>query len=332
MKIGRNDLCPCGSGKKYKRCCMDKPSQQFAQIQDEIEQTLAMNPNLNLEELNAVAQYKMAQVNDLPNDDFFGVSPSQMHNWLYAQFNELMAVSITTPKDLSMSPVMRYLEIIVNEAMDNGGSFKATAKGNLPTKLVKQASEVLAQFAVYKDAILTQFYEYQGSNEDKFDALHYTRVLAEIAGIIYHKGGRFHLKKTAQKQMQNQGIGAFFLPMLEAAVREYNWGYLDGWEETVDLRLFWLFMLWRIKGHRSFHRLIEEVITAFPSLLEQLEPDKYYSSKQKLSLMIESRFINRFLQYWGFVTFVPVCATGERRKSTELNIQPLLNETFEFTI
>jgi hypothetical protein len=22
-KLGRNDLCPCGSGKKYKRCCMD---------------------------------------------------------------------------------------------------------------------------------------------------------------------------------------------------------------------------------------------------------------------------------------------------------------------
>ncbi|QTA80963.1 SEC-C motif-containing protein [Desulfonema limicola] len=21
-KIGRNDLCPCGSGKKYKKCCM----------------------------------------------------------------------------------------------------------------------------------------------------------------------------------------------------------------------------------------------------------------------------------------------------------------------
>jgi len=23
-KIGRNDLCPCGSGKKYKKCCMKK--------------------------------------------------------------------------------------------------------------------------------------------------------------------------------------------------------------------------------------------------------------------------------------------------------------------
>ncbi len=24
-KIGRNELCPCGSGKKYKKCCIDKP-------------------------------------------------------------------------------------------------------------------------------------------------------------------------------------------------------------------------------------------------------------------------------------------------------------------
>lgn len=23
-KIGRNDKCPCGSGKKYKRCCLIK--------------------------------------------------------------------------------------------------------------------------------------------------------------------------------------------------------------------------------------------------------------------------------------------------------------------
>lgn len=24
MKVGRNDNCPCGSGKKFKRCCMMK--------------------------------------------------------------------------------------------------------------------------------------------------------------------------------------------------------------------------------------------------------------------------------------------------------------------
>jgi preprotein translocase subunit SecA len=24
LKVGRNDLCPCGSGKKYKKCCLPK--------------------------------------------------------------------------------------------------------------------------------------------------------------------------------------------------------------------------------------------------------------------------------------------------------------------
>lgn len=26
-KIGRNDLCPCGSGRKYKRCCLEKEAE-----------------------------------------------------------------------------------------------------------------------------------------------------------------------------------------------------------------------------------------------------------------------------------------------------------------
>jgi preprotein translocase subunit SecA len=26
QKIGRNDPCPCGSGKKYKKCCLAKAS------------------------------------------------------------------------------------------------------------------------------------------------------------------------------------------------------------------------------------------------------------------------------------------------------------------
>lgn len=27
-KIGRNDPCPCGSGKKYKKCCLNKSVEQ----------------------------------------------------------------------------------------------------------------------------------------------------------------------------------------------------------------------------------------------------------------------------------------------------------------
>ena len=28
MKIGRNQLCPCGSGLKYKKCCLNKTKEE----------------------------------------------------------------------------------------------------------------------------------------------------------------------------------------------------------------------------------------------------------------------------------------------------------------
>lgn len=35
-KIGRNEQCPCGSGRKYKRCCLQKnQAQQEAQLQSQ---------------------------------------------------------------------------------------------------------------------------------------------------------------------------------------------------------------------------------------------------------------------------------------------------------
>ena len=43
---------------------------------------------------------------------------------------------------------MRYLDLVLDKAMQNDGSFKTTSKGNLPTRIVKQASELLPEFAV----------------------------------------------------------------------------------------------------------------------------------------------------------------------------------------
>lgn len=33
LKIGRNDPCPCGSGKKYKKCCLNKPKSSIDLIE-----------------------------------------------------------------------------------------------------------------------------------------------------------------------------------------------------------------------------------------------------------------------------------------------------------
>lgn len=332
MKPGRNEPCPCGSGKKYKRCCMNSISKQHASMLDDIEQVAAMNPNLSLEELTIVAEQKIKAANERPHPDFCGLSPTQMSNWLYAPFKELEGVAIHTPGKLKASPVMRYLELLLDEAMQSDGSFKATSKGNLPTKIVKQASELLPEFAVSEFERHISISEYAGSNEDKFNALHYSRVLAEIAGIIYRRSGRYHVKKAAQKQYLAHGIQAFFIPMLEAATSRYNWGYLDGWEHDVDLRTFWLFMLWRLQSHGDTKQLIEEVMTAFPDLLLRCPEDEYSSPSQLLGTMIESRFIKRFLEFWGFVTVAPMRHVNEPRASDKVEVQPLMKQVFQFDV
>lgn len=332
MKLGRNDPCPCGSGKKYKRCCMGGASKQHAQVFDDVEAMLAMNPHLSLDELNTALQNKVQDRNNRPNPDFCGLSPTQMTNWLYAPFDEKEWVTIATPHVLWSSPVMRYLTLILDQAMQNEGSFKATSKGNLPVKLVKQASDLLPEFAVAELATPISINDYAGSNEDKFISLHYTRVLAEIAGIIYRRSGRYHIKKAAQKQYQTRGIQVFFKPMLEAATSKYNWGYLDSFEQDADLRSFWLFMLWRLQSHGSVDQLLDEVITAFPDLLLEFSPDDYFSPQKRLGILIESRFIERFLQFWGFVTIDPKRIFAEPRPPRKVQIQPLLTQTFQFTI
>ena len=332
MKLGRNELCHCGSGKKYKRCCMNSISKPHTPVFDDVESMLAMNPHLTIDELDAALKHKAEHRNNQPHPDFCGVTPTQMSNWLHAPFDELQWVTINTPENLCPSPVMRYLTLIIEEAMINEGAFKATSKGNLPAKLVKKASELLPEFAVKQYESDISISQFSGSNEDKFNALHYTRILAEIAGIIYRRSGRYHVKKSAQKQYQAHGVHAFFKPMLEAAVNKYNWGYFDSFEQNVDLPTVWLFMLWRIQKHKSVEILIEEIMVAFPDLLQAFSSDDYFSPERHLSMSIESRFIDRFLQFWGFVIIDPKCYLNGEPIDRTVELQPLLKQTFQFAI
>lgn len=330
MKPNRNAPCPCGSGKKYKFCCIDVHSKRHLNVVDDIEQIASMNPNLTIDELNVVAQRKMAEYNNRPNPDFCGLSPNQMANWLYASFDKLDGMTITPPEDLSNSPVMRYLSLILDEAIQKEGAFKSTAKGNLPVKLVNQANELLPEFAIYRYEKSTSLNEYSGKNEDAFNALHYTRVLAEMSGIIYHRGGHFRIKKEAKKRYQQHGIQAFFLLMLETATTQYNWGYLDRWEDDIDLRALWVFMLWRVSNHVSFETLIEETLVAFPDFLSQFTPSEYSSAEEQAALMIEVRFINRFLQFWGFAIVEPKNFFSKETVQRPIHLQPTLLEAIHF--
>jgi hypothetical protein len=332
MKTGRNEPCPCGSGKKFKHCCIRIESSIYEELVDEIEQTTAMNPHLTLEELNTVIQHRTNSRNERPNPDFCGLSSTQMSNWLYSSFDKLELVTISTPEDLSSSPVMRYLSIILEEAMENGGSFKLTQKGNLPKKLVMQASSIFPELPVSKYTRHITMSWFSGNTEDDFNALHYTRIIAEMAGVIYSRNGKIHIKKSLIRAYEKRGVNAFFIPMLEEVVTNYNWGYMDTYSDEINLRFFWLFMIWRLQKHASVTKLTDEVLTAFPMLYAHSFPEHYKSNKDYIYRVIIARFVDRFLQYWGFVVFDPVALFIDHDEKVTAEIQPLFAETFKFSI
>lgn len=83
-KIGRNDPCPCGSGKKYKRCCLDKhiaakhektdgeaedlraKEKEQAKLIDQIEKTFQMLASRKYSEANRTA---LKLLKKYPNED-----------------------------------------------------------------------------------------------------------------------------------------------------------------------------------------------------------------------------------------------------------------------
>ena len=123
------------------------------------------------------------------------------------------------------------------------------------------------------------------------------------------------------------------MPMLSAAIKQYNWAYLDSWNDQVDLRTFWLFMLWRLQSHGSANRLSEEVARAFPALFDQLPVEEYFSPEQLLNSLIKSRFIKRFLQFWGFVTVDRKSAFYSKEDpGRAVKMQPLFRASFVFAV
>ena len=68
MKINRNDPCPCGSGKKYKKCCLEK---HLSSVQPdgvvenftEVRQLLEGKEFASLEEVNTFLATQMSKRN-----------------------------------------------------------------------------------------------------------------------------------------------------------------------------------------------------------------------------------------------------------------------------
>jgi len=153
--IGRNDPCPCGNGRKFKKCCLGRqesiPSDRGATgTSADLRQAMEGMQFGSLNEVRAYVERHTQQQNQRPLDEFHGLSPEQMHRLLHFPFASPELVRL--PGVLTTSPTAPIVTLfgMLLEAIGETG-LKPTAKGNLPQKFCREAALAYWSEEVYRE-------------------------------------------------------------------------------------------------------------------------------------------------------------------------------------
>ncbi|MDD2367480.1 MAG: SEC-C metal-binding domain-containing protein [Desulfuromonadaceae bacterium] len=334
MKTGRNDPCPCGSGLKYKKCCADKHDASEHQrimgpVMDELKELLKGKNFGSLDEANTFLRQHNQQRNQAPSDDFHGLSPEQMHRFLYFPFDTTSLIVFPSSLDnFLQAPILSLFNLLAAAIGDDG--LKATATGNLPRNFCRESAGTFLGEEEYKR--WSRFGELR--SEPEFMEMHTTRLVAELAGLIRKYKGKFILSRECRKLLAEQGQSGIYPRLFRAFVREYNWAYDDHLGEIPFIQqsfLFTLYLLTRYGGEwRSSIFYEDNFLQAFPNLIPQVQPvGNCYSPEQVVRLSYSARCLERFALFFGLVE---IERSGNDRYSEEFRVRklPLLDQVVQF--
>jgi len=336
MKISRNDPCPCGSGKKYKKCCLDKHNDMAGPatmqgIMDEIRAGVEGRDFSSLEEVQAAVSQLTQKQNNSSLASFHGLSPAQMHRFLHFPFDspELVrfAESLEPPPE---APVLTLFALLVEAIGEKG--LKPTAKGNLPRRFCQEAAQAFWGQEKYES--YTRYGAIR-SETDFFD-LHYLRLVAELAGLIRKDKGKFVVTAKCRKKISAQGIGTVYPDLFTIYVQKFNWSYLDGYQDLHFIQqafLFTLFLLGKYGAELRSQTFYEDIFqAAFPVLLNEIEPALYQSCEETLSRVYFNRTLYHFAVFFGLAELQEVRSKKVYLAQYEVKKRPLLDRFISFTL
>ena len=320
-KIGRNDPCPCGSGKKYKRCCLGKQTGTAGVFQD-LKQAMQGKEFGSLKEVQAFADWHTGQWNRAPLDDFAGVSPEQMYRLLHFPFSSPHLVAF--PPRLSAfpdAPMARLFDVLTKAIGEDG--LKATATGNLPPNFVRESALTYFSDEEVQPGLRSEI--------DFFD-LHVVRIVSGLAGFIRKNRGRFVLTARCRKLLSQEG--ALYPALFRAFVEKYNWAFRDGYPDFRIIQQSFLFSLWLFRRFgdewRSPAFYEDRFLRAFPTVLSEAESERDYTTPEET---VRSCYAWRCLE--GFAVFTGILEVNwEKRgilnRSFTLRKTALLDEIVSF--
>ena len=216
MKTSRNDPCPCGSGKKFKKCCLNKGD--LGQV-------------LTKSDAPASGQYQ-------------GLTFEQTRFMVNHPFECEQLVKFNKPPEgVKKSPIMRLLGLLLSACGEGG--LKVHKKGQLNKKTVKDIALVYLGLEQY--AALNKFGPIKG--EGGFNSLQITRVLAEKSGMLYNQDNRLVVSELGQKMRAEGQQPDTFMMLFELAVEYIDWWDLGPWPEFPMIQKGFLFSLFLLARH-----------------------------------------------------------------------------------
>lgn len=295
---GRNAPCPCGSGKKYKRCCgVDLSARSGSTPAEDAAQQLAeaiqASGASTLDEMNELARKIYTQRNERPLDDFLGLSPNQMQAMLYSPLDAPQLVAFDNSWHPKQSVALDLFRTLVMGVGDGG--IKATAQGNLPIKLCR---EILGEGEHGELSRLRRI-----RSEVEFEKLHTVRLVSDLAGLVKRRKNRFYITKRGRLLSLTENQGDLFQTLIRTYVSKFNWGYRDRYPDATFIQTAWLFSLyclsifgkkWRISGFYA-----EQFVQAFPAVIHEMGEGGYFSPEQEFRACYELRTLERFVLFWG---------------------------------
>jgi len=333
--IGRNDPCPCGSGKKFKHCCLGKEnstasSHGAAGMSEALRQALGGRQFNSLEEAQAFLDEYNQQQNRRQRDEFHGLSPEQMHRILNLPFASQGLICFPEVLDTSpAAPILTLFELLADAIGEQG--LKPTAKGNLPRNFCREAA--LTYWGKQKYREKTRF---GGINrEEDFDDLHVTRLVAELAGLIRKYKGRFILSRDCRRLLAGDGMTTIYPKLFRAYVEQFNWAYRDGYPELRFMQSAFLFTLYLLTRYGDAWRpqvfYEDAFLGAFPMLLDEVPPSQIVSPDETVRRGYTWRSLVHFAGFLGLATVEPA-SDGLLCHDYRVKSLPLLGQVVQFRL
>ena len=325
MKTGRNDPCPCGSGKKYKHCCLSPASV----ANDEFKTLLAGQEFDSIEDVQALADQFMQQRNQQPQDDFQGLTSEQVHRMLHFPFESPEFFNF--PETLSIEPEAPILTLVqwITNAIDEKG-LKATAKGNLPQKLCKESVIDYRKHLPASDYL----HRLNISREDDFEDLHTTRIVLELSGLLRKTKGRFYLTRKYQQLVSKKGLAGIYPLILKTYSRKFNWAYRDGYDELPFIQQSFLFSMYLLKLHgndwKPFLIYEDYFLQAFPMVIDEGNSSHYRSAEDDVRSCYGFRALHRFLHFMGLASIESIPNDKPVSREYQIKKLPLLDEVVRY--